>query len=70
MNRSLTHETIFEKKNGEWGLKVFCAEICGKKIYTSFHIFNYLMKRCNFSANYKIKTNKYLSYLSVNRTPD
>ena len=49
---------------------MFCAEIV-ERIFTSFHIFNYhvLGKDATFPLITKFITNRYLSYLSVNRIP-
>ena len=33
---------------------MICAVQIVERIFTSFHIFNYLKYGCNFSANYKI----------------
>ena len=51
---------------------MFCAEIRGNKIYFFSHIYSVitLCKDVAFPLITKFKTNKYLSYLSVNRIPN
>ena len=49
---------------------MFCAKIRGNKIYFFPHILITLSKDVTFPLITKFKTNKYLSYLSVNRIPN
>ena len=49
---------------------MFCVEIM-EKTFTSFHIINYLLgKDVTFLLIIKLETNRSLTYLSVNRTPN
>ena len=50
--------------------RMFCAEIRGKNIYFFFTYLITLCKDVTFPLITKFKTNKYSSYLSVNRIPN